>query len=156
PICPATYKMSVSKVIELLKQAKRPLLHIGNGARGCNWDIGIPVVTARNANDMVPDDHPLYVGRPGTFAQRGANFAVQTCDLYIAVGTRLSLPQTGYNTKDYARNAVIVQVDINQAELDKGTLRDPIKICCDAGEFLSQLRDIAPLPKLEGLKRCKD
>ena len=127
-------------VSELLKKSKRPLLHIGNGARGATWDRGIPFVTARNANDLCASDHPLFVGRPGTFGQRGANFAVQTCDLYIAVGTRLSLTQTGYNTLDYARNAQIVQVDIDQAELDKDTLRDPIKICMDAKTFLNELK----------------
>ena len=98
--------------------------------------LQVPFVTARNANDICASDHPNYVGRPGTFAQRGANFAVQTCDLYIAIGTRLTLAQTGYASKDYARNAVIVQVDIDQAELDKGTLREPIKLCMDSKEFI--------------------
>lgn len=141
-------------VSELLRKSKRPLLHIGNGARGADWDIGIPIVTARNANDMVPWDHPLLVGRPGTFAQRGANFAVQTCDLYIAVGTRLTLTQTGYNSKDYARNAIIVQVDVDQAELDKGTLRDPIKVLADAKTFLASLK--VPLSIEPWIKQCQE
>ncbi len=135
-------------VSELLKSSKRPLIHVGNGIRHCIPEflafiekLQIPFVTARNANDICASDHPLYVGRPGTFAQRGANFAVQTCDLYIAIGTRLTLTQTGYNTKDYARNAIIVQVDVDKAELDKGTLRDPIKICADSRDFLNGLRD---------------
>ncbi len=122
------------------------MFHIGQGVRHAQKEffefiesIRIPFVTARNANDMCDWGHDLLVGRPGTFAQRGANFAVQTCDLYIAIGTRLSLTQTGYNTKDYARNAQIIQVDIDQAELDKGTLRDPIKICMDAKDFITQL-----------------
>ena len=133
-------------VSDLLQKSKRPLFHFGNGVRACVDEClnfvethGIPFVTARNANDICQSDHPLFVGRPGTFGQRGANFAVQTCDLYVGVGTRLSLTQTGYNTKDYARNAQIVQVDIDQAELDKGTLRDPIRICMDAKAFIAEL-----------------
>ena len=129
-------------VSDLLAKSERPLIHVGNGIRDCIPEFlafvekhQIPFVTARNANDIVESDHPLYVGRPGTFAQRGANFAVQTCDLYIAIGTRLTLTQTGYNTKDYARNAIIVQVDVDKAELDKGTLRDPIKVCSSASEY---------------------
>ena len=78
-------------------------------------------MTARNANDIVESDHRLLVGRPGTFAQRGANFAVQTCDCYLAIGTRLSLSQTGYNSHDYARNAKLIMVDIDEAELNKNS-----------------------------------
>ena len=139
-------KTLVSEVAKLLARSKRPLFHIGQGVRhGLDEFLLLievlqaPFVTARNANDAVEWGHPLYVGRPGTFAQRGANFAVQTCDLYIAIGTRLSITQTGYNTKDYARNAQIVQVNIDQAELDKDTLRHPLNICMDAKAFLDEL-----------------
>ena len=138
--------MQASEVAVLLLKSKRPLIHIGQGVRDGEKEFiyfveryGIPFATARNANDMVSWEHPLYVGRPGTFAQRGANFCVQLTDCYIAIGTRLSLTQTGYNTKDYARNAQIIQVDIDQAELDKGTLRNPISIRQDAKEFLTEL-----------------
>lgn len=140
--------MQVSEVVSLLRQSKRPLLHFGQGVRHADadreWikfahDYSIPFVTARNANDIVDSADPLYIGRPGTFAQRGANFAVQLCDFYLAVGTRLSITQTGYNTKDYARNAQIIQVDVDAAELEKGILRNPIKIVRDARLFHEQL-----------------
>lgn len=138
--------MEIAEICLLLRKSGRPLFHIGQGMRHAEKEffefiesIQIPFVTARNANDIADWSHPLLVGRPGTFAQRGANFAVQSCDLYIAVGTRLSLTQTGYNSKDYARNAKIIQVDIDQAELDKGTLKNPIKICMDSKEFITQL-----------------
>ena len=141
-------KMKVAQVVKLLKTASRPLVHIGQGVRiaGAGEEffklvetLRIPFVTARNANDMGPADHELYVGRPGTFAQRGANFAVQTSDVYLAVGTRLSLAQTGYNAKDYARNAKVVMVDIDQAELDKDTVKLHLKIQTDAKIFLEEL-----------------
>ncbi len=138
--------MPVSELVKLLVKSKRPLFHIGNGVRESADEflklieyLQIPFVTARNGNDLCESRHPFYIGRPGTFAQRGANFAVQTCDLYIAIGTRLSLAQTGYNSLDYAREAKIIHVNIDQAELDKGTLRNPINICMDAGEFLKEL-----------------
>ena len=144
--------MQVSEVATLLQQAKRPLIHIGQGVRDGQAEFfrlierySLPFVTARNANDIPDHGDPLYIGRPGTFAQRGANFAVQLSDWYLAIGTRLSLTQTGYGTKDYARNARIIQVDIDQAELDKGSLRDPISIRQDAKEFLTEL-----LKELEG------
>lgn len=135
-------------VLALLRQAKRPVLHIGQGVRlaGAEQELAhfmeaarVPVVTARNGNDLIVSDHPLYVGRPGTFAQRGANFAVQTCDFYLAIGTRLSLAQTGYSAKDYARHAKVVMVDIDQAELDKDTVPLHMKVKVDAREFLAAL-----------------
>lgn len=159
----------VSRIVERLIFAKRPLIHIGQGVRLSGaieafnalidkWQI--PFVTARNANDIAPWDHPLLVGRPGTFAQRGANFAVQTCDLYIAIGTRLALTQTGYNSKDYARNAKIVHVDIDAAELGKDMLRDPITIRADAKQFIEEFdRQLSNIIKPEGqwahwVQRC--
>ncbi len=138
----------VAQVVKLLKSARRPLVHIGQGVRIASAGeefsklvekFRLPFVTARNANDMVPWDHELYVGRPGTFAQRGANFAVQTSDLYLAIGTRLSLAQTGYNAKDYARNAKVIMVDIDQAELNKDTVNLHLKIQTDAKLFLQEL-----------------
>ncbi|HIB54567.1 MAG TPA: thiamine pyrophosphate-binding protein [Nitrospirales bacterium] len=138
----------VSQVIDILKSSKRPLVHAGQGIRlaGAVDDFmqfvethRFPFVTARNANDMVDSSHKLYVGRPGTFAQRGANFAVQNADAYLAIGTRLSLPQTGYNAKDFARNATRIMVDIDRAELDKKTLDLHLKIHADAKQFLTEL-----------------
>ena len=163
-------KAKVAHVVKLLKSARRPLVHIGQGVRiaGAEKEFfklvetyRLPFVTARNANDMVPWDHELYAGRPGTFAQRGANFAVQTSDLYLAIGTRLSLAQTGYNAKDYARNAKVIMVDIDQAELDKDTVNLHLKIQTDAKLFLDELNRQLSQEKLDNqqwgqwLKQCQ-
>jgi len=143
------FEQQVNEVVDLIKNSQRPIFHIGQGIRfaGAEKDFfnlihrfEIPFLTARNANDIIPEDGcKLYIGRPGTFAQRGANFAVQTADAYIAIGTRLSLAQTGYNAKDYARQAIKVQVDINEAELNKDTVPINIKINVDAKEFIKEL-----------------
>ncbi len=142
-------KAKVAQVVDLLKFSERPLLHVGQGVRiaGAEEDLmklieeyKLPFVTARNMNDMADWEHDLYVGRPGTFAQRGANFAVQTADVYLAIGTRLSLAQTGYNAKDYARNAKIIMVDIEPAELNKDTVKLHLKIQADARDFVRELR----------------
>jgi acetolactate synthase-1/2/3 large subunit len=159
-------ELDVSEVIKLLRNAQRPVLHIGQGVRLARAEdalyrfletSGIPVLTARNGNDLIASDHPQYIGRPGTFGQRGANFAVQTCDLYIAIGTRLCLAQTGYNPKDYARNAKVVMVDIDRAELDKDTVPVHLKIEADAKDFLEALNSHnLGLPDYANwLKRCK-
>src|SRR3990167_1568738 len=146
---PEIFRMQLSELALLFRQSSRPLFHIGQGVRLAGAEeiffrliesLQVPFVTARNANDICSSDHPLYVGRPGTFAQRGANFAVQTCDLYIAIGTRLSLTQTGYNSKDYARNAYVVMVDVDEAELTKPTVRVDLPIRADAKDFIETLR----------------
>jgi acetolactate synthase-1/2/3 large subunit len=162
------FEVKVAALVQLLHAAKRPLIHVGQGVRlsGATAEFfelleqtGVPVVTARNANDLIDSGHPQYIGRPGTFAQRGANFAVQTCDLYIAIGTRLCLAQTGYNAKDYARNARVVVVDVDQAELDKDTVPIYLKVRADARHFLKALvaeLDGERLPDWKPwLERCK-
>lgn len=170
-IPPAEYdkdlREKARRVAELLKRSRRPLLHLGQGVKiaGAVEDFmrlaetfRIPFVTARNANQLVDWDHALYAGRPGTFAQRGANFAVQNADAYIAVGTRLSLPQTGYQSKDFARHAVKVMVDIDQTELDKPTLALDIKVHADAKTFLAELErqlDGASLHTEEWVAQCR-
>lgn len=141
-------QQKVSEIVKLLHSSKRPLIHIGQGVRiaGAGDDFlamaeryRLPFVTARNGNDLVNWEHNLYVGRPGTFAQRGANFSVQTADCYLAIGTRLSLAQTGYNAKDYARNAKVIMVDVDQAELDKDTVQLYMKVRSDAKIFIKEL-----------------
>lgn len=160
-------KEKVAKVVELLKFSKRPLIHVGQGVKiaGAVKEFmelvenhNLPFVTARNANDIVATDHELYVGRPGMFGQRGANFAVQNSDLYIAIGTRLALAQTGYLSKDYARNAKKVMVDIDKAELGKKTLSIDIKIPSDAKDFLIELdkqSSSVSLDTSEWVKQCQ-
>lgn len=148
PQVDANLSEKVANIVDWLLTAKRPLIHVGQGVKISNSTheffqliekYNLPFVTARNANDINDWDHPLYVGRPGTFAQRGANFAVQNCDLYIAIGTRLCLSQTGYRSRDYARNAKTVMVDIDPKELNKDTLRIDLKICADAKDVLQEL-----------------
>lgn len=166
---PVLSARAVEAVLAVLRQAKRPLVHVGQGVRlaGAIEELmrflhaaRIPVVTARNGNDLIDSSHPLYVGRPGTFAQRGANFAVQSCDFYLAIGTRLSLAQTGYNALDYARRAAVVMVDIDSAELGKGTVALDMAVHADARDFLAELNRQSPgagWPDWSAwLARCKE
>ena len=63
-----------------------------NSGRRC----GIPTVATWCAADLVPSDDPTYVGRPGSVAARGANFALQNSDFLLAIGVRLdfAIPAT--------------------------------------------------------------
>lgn len=141
-------KNEVGRLIEKLNQADRPLLFAGNGIRLARATaefeelrhlLRIPTVATWCAADMVPSDDPAFVGRPGSVAARGANFALQNCDFLLAIGVRLDFAITGYAPQNLAREAHKVAVDIDAAELAKlhPHLQQPI--CADAKAFLGEL-----------------
>ena len=71
-------------------------------------------------SDRMPADHPCYFGRPNTWGQRYANVLLQQADLLLALGTRLSLQQTGFNWQQFVPVGEVVHVDCDSAELSKG------------------------------------
>ncbi len=138
----------VSRLIENLNRAERPLLFAGNGIRLARATaefnqlrdlLRIPSVATWCAADLVPSDEPTFVGRPGSVAARGANFALQNCDFLLAVGVRLDFAITGYAPHNLAREAYKAAVDIDSAELAKlhPYLQQPI--VADARAFLEEL-----------------
>jgi acetolactate synthase-1/2/3 large subunit len=144
----ANLEQEVASLIEKLNQAERPLLFAGNGIRLAHAEkqfeqlrkmLGIPSVATWCAADMVPSDDPTFVGRPGSVAARGANFALQNCDFLLAIGVRLDFAITGYAPQNLAREAWKVAVDIDPAELGKlhPYLQQPI--VADAHDFLATL-----------------
>jgi acetolactate synthase-1/2/3 large subunit len=134
-------------LIGKIQQAKRPLLLVGGGVarettrklRESLAMLNMPVATTWNAADRIPSDQTNYVGRPNTWGQRSANLIVQQSDLLIAIGTRLGMQQTGFNWQEFVPNGQIVQIDIDQAELDKGHPKLAMPLLGDANEFLSRL-----------------
>lgn len=144
----------IRQVIELLKRSSRPVILAGSGIRHANATqkflelierLGVPVLTSRQGADLVPDGHSNFFGRPGTYGQRSANFVLQNCDLLISIGSRLSIPLIGRDTKAFARAASLVMVDVDQNELDKPTLNPELKIAMDAGQFIRAC--LAALPR---------
>lgn len=141
-------KSDLNQIGELLKNAKRPVLYVGAGVALGNArseflqfaeKMQIPVLTTWNGMDLIWDDHPLYMGRPGAIGQRHANFVIQNSDLLIAVGTRLAPLQTGFAYDAYARYAKMIMVDVDQAELNKQKLHPFMKLQCDAKTFFKAL-----------------
>ena len=159
----------VARVIEEFNKSERPLLFAGNGIRLARAEaefeelrryLGVPTVATWCAADLVPSDDPTYVGRPGSVAARGANFALQNCDFLLAVGVRLDFAITGYAPHNLAREAHKVAVDIDPAELQKlhPHLQQPV--CADARAFLTELLKHKDQLKPRNLKpwldRCAD
>ena len=99
--------------------------------------LGVPTVATWCAADMVPSDDPTFVGRPGSVAARGANFALQNSDFLLAIGVRLDFAITGYAPQNLARQAYKAAVDIDAAELKKLHPHIQQPICADARAFLA-------------------
>jgi acetolactate synthase-1/2/3 large subunit len=132
---------------DLLRGSKRPIIVAGQGIRLAKAiprfrsfveKHRIPVVASRLGIDLLPSDHPLFIGRIGTKGDRAGNFAVQNADLVIAIGSRLSVSTTGHEYDKFAREAKIVVVDIDPVEHRKNTVRIDRFINADAGKFLEK------------------
>lgn len=141
----------ISVVAELFNHAVRPVILAGYGLRLADLQkdfLGfiekhrIPVVTTKNALDLVHDDHELLAGRIGINGQRAGNFAVQNSDLVLVLGSRLSFPTVGYATDYFAREAKIIVVDIDNTQLQCPTVNADLLINADLKKFLPQL-DVA-------------
>lgn len=145
---PPVEEDTIQMVLEKIRTAKRPVFHAGYGIRlsggykafrSVAEKLGIPIVTYWNAVDLIEDEHPLYCGRAGNMGDRPGNWAIQNADLILAVGTRISIRQVGYNWKTWARAAQVIMVDIDPAELKKPTLHVEHPIWADARDFLQKL-----------------
>ena len=135
-------------LINHLKQSKRPVINAGNGIRIADAypefqtlvkTLNIPVVTGWDSIDLMADEEPLYVGRAGIMGDRAGNFAVQNSDLFLSLGSRLSIRQVGYNHEAWAREAYTIVVDIDPYELQKPTIRVNLPVCADVKCFMKEL-----------------
>ncbi len=142
----------VKTVLEKIKAAKRPVFHAGYGIRLSGAysvfrevaeKLNIPIVTYWNAVDLIEDENPLYCGRAGNMGDRPGNWAIQNADLILAIGTRISIRQVGYNWKTWARAAEVIMVDIDPAEMKKHTLHVDMPIWADAKDFLTKMNALA-------------
>jgi acetolactate synthase-1/2/3 large subunit len=133
------------EIVERLQNAKRPVVFAGGGVRLSRQHanfiklverLGIPVVTGWNAHDAITNDHPLYVGRPGTVGDRAGNFAVQNSDLLLILGSRLNIRQVSYNWKSFARHAFKIWVDVDPLELRKPSVKADLPVVANLADFI--------------------
>jgi len=138
-------KNKILKVYKLIKNSKRPLVLIGNGIHLSDAEkeflrflkiLQLPFVSSWNASDIVVSSHKLNFGRPGLFGNRISNFVIQSCDLLLILGCRLSVPITGYQIKNFAPNSKKIYIDIDQKEILKRKLKTNLKLNCDIKIFL--------------------
>lgn len=159
---------AVATMIDMLNRAERPVVLVGNGVRLAGAEpamfemlklLNVPALTTWLAIDILHDDHPLYVGRPGAVAPRGANFTLQNADFLLTIGARLDLVITAFSHENFARGAKKVMVDIDPAEIGKMKTPIDLPVVADAGDFirevLAQKSSVQPLARSEWWNRCK-
>ncbi len=149
-IPPVEEKVSfpVSEIISRLISAKRPVIVAGYGVRLSETvnelrklaeKTNIPILTTFNGVDIVDSDFPLFMGRIGTIGQRAGNFVLQNADCVLFLGTRNNIRQISYNWQSFADRAYKIVVDIDNAELNKPTLKPDLKICGNLADFMPEL-----------------
>ena len=137
---------SFEQLESLLVNSTRPVILAGNGVRLASAEkelqafarrYNIPIVTTYLGTDLVDGDDPLNIGVVGVKGSRAGNFVMQNSDLLISIGTRLSVPVTGYKYEMFAREAKLVVVDIDPEEHKKDTVKIDLFFKSDAKAFLT-------------------
>jgi acetolactate synthase I/II/III large subunit len=157
-----SFSMNTLKITELhqaassvwneLTRAQRPVIWLGHGIRLAgavdlvepfiNF-LHCPVLISWAGMDIISSDHSLVFGRAGVYGQRAANFILQNCDFLLAVGTRLAIPQIGYDLNEFIRTAKLALVDIDLTELNKYGEKISIPIHADAKDFMQTMLAIS-------------
>lgn len=135
-------------ILRELEAAKRPCLLVGNGVKvtGLREEfkklaelLKIPIVFSLPAFDLLPFDHPYNFGFIGNNGNRYSNFILGKSDLIVTIGTRLDVKQVGTVRKDFALNAKLIRVDIDQGELAYKVREDELPFIADLHLLLPYL-----------------
>ena len=148
-VTPPPSDQEADSLVELIKQAKKPLVVVGNGIRLSNTynelnnflqKSHIPVVTGPHSGvDAVDNTLPNYCGRIGILGQLTSNKIVQEADLIIGLGTRLPVKMTGYNIAEFSPNSKKVFVDIDENEVRKHAFKVDQAIITDLALFFPKI-----------------
>ena len=151
PVKPYTAEIrqeDIDCAVEMIKQAKCPFLFVGGGAvassaweevRKLSHNLQIPVTDSLMGKGVFSGEDPYYTGMLGMHGTKASNLGVTKCDLLIAVGARFSDRVIG-NPRNFARNAKVIHIDVDAAEINKNILVD-CSIVGDAKEILKQLNE---------------
>ena len=154
------------RVISMLEEAEKPFVFVGGGAvlSGASQDLkefvdklDAPVTDSLMGKGAFPGTDPRYTGMLGMHGTKASNFGVSECDLLVVMGARFSDRVTG-NTEKFAKNAKIIQLDIDPVEINKnvliteeiiGDLKDVLKTL---NKRLKQQNHAEWLEKIQGYK----
>ena len=138
----------IQQIKDLIDKASRPVLYAGFGCTLYRVrferfvdELLFPVMLSWRAIDLLPDDHPLFTGRPGLIAQPDANKRLWDADLVLIMGARMDDSLTCYNLDGFCPKAKKIIVDIDKAELDR-LPDDWLKVEMDCGQFMKKLYEV--------------
>lgn len=154
---PEATDQDIAQVVDLLKQASKPVLLSGGGVNLANATeelkqlaetLQIPVVTALMGIDTFPNDHPLFAGRMGTMLNTPyGNKTILESDLIINLGGRFGDRSTG-RTDVFKRDAKIVHVNLDGKEIGK-SVETEVGIAADVKSFMVKLAEAVKSAKSE-------
>ena len=140
----------IEDVIEAIFNSKKPVIVTGNGIHLSKSEkeflelkniLQIPVISTWTSKDLLDHNDPLFVGNFGLLGERAANFAVQNADLLLILGSRMSVPNVGYQHQLFSPNSIKIMVDIDENELRKPTIKVDYPINKDLRFFLSHIKN---------------
>jgi len=145
----AGHARQIKRVAEAIKLAKKPVLYVGGGVIHAEADkevkklaetADIPVTWTLLGASAFPSDHPLALGMLGMHGTAYANFAIDECDLLIAVGARFDDRVTG-KVSEFAKNAEIIHIDIDPTAIGKN-VNVAIPVVGDAKKVLVEVNKL--------------
>ncbi len=148
---PSADENQIKAAVEMLKEAKRPYIYTGGGIISANACeelakfaelLDAPVSSSLMGQGCFDQTNPRYIGMLGMHGTKAAAETIKNCDLFIALGTRFSDRVTG-NTKTFASDAKILQIDIDSAEIGKNVEAHRV-VVGDVKEVLGRINAVLP------------
>ena len=154
----------VASAAEMIQASEKPFIFVGGGAilSGASKELkefvektDAPVTDSLMGKGAFPGTDPRYTGMLGMHGTKASNYGVSECDLLVVVGARFSDRVTG-NTATFAKNAKILQIDIDPAEMNKNIIIDQ-GVVGDIKAVLRKLNEVLPQQDhAEWMKKIQD
>ncbi|MBQ7447594.1 MAG: biosynthetic-type acetolactate synthase large subunit [Eubacterium sp.] len=141
----------IEDALQLICDAKHPYVFVGGGAIIANASeelrtfvkkLDAPVCDSLMGKGAFDGSDPLYTGMLGMHGTKASNLGVSECDLLVAIGTRFSDRVIG-NASQFAKDAKILQFDVDPAEINKNIQTD-VAVIGDVKEILKKINEKMP------------
>lgn len=139
---------SIQEIVNKILNSKKPVIVTGNGIHISKSEelflelkdvLKIPIVSTWTSKDLLNSNDPLFVGNFGLLGERSANFTIQNADLLLILGSRMSIPNIGYQHELFSPKSIKIMVDIDHNEIKKPTLKIDHQVVEDLRTFLPNL-----------------
>jgi acetolactate synthase I/II/III large subunit len=159
---PAPEAAHIAEAARVLKAAQKPVIVVGGGARlsGASAEIlklaealSIPIATSLNGLSLVPDNHPLYIGVPGTYSRSCTNKIMARADLVLYIGSQTA-GQVTHFWKFPSEGTPVIQIGIDPSDLGRN-YPNRVSILGDAKTALQMLNQAVAADGNKGGRNAK-